>query len=240
MATSTLLQLRSIVIDGVAPDIFLTMRARELHRIIGVHADRINAAGYGELFGAIQNAAAGEVTLGIAKLFERPSRSYPTRSIPAAIALMAEKADELPPRDTSALLHDVVRLQIDAAPLRDLQGPDFTRALAAALDARCPKVGDRERSELAEALHALKTNRDKVIAHNEAVRREDLPMATWKSAEGLVSFAQSFIGAIAIGYFGSAFTTDAGWYVPSDYAGIAAMHLDRLLQEAGVVAASPP
>ncbi len=86
-----------------------------MHRVIGLAADEINAAGYGELAGAMQNADVGEMTLSIAKLFERPSRSYSVRSIPTAIRLLQECASELPLIEPISALTDFARCGIDGS-----------------------------------------------------------------------------------------------------------------------------
>jgi hypothetical protein len=84
--------LRDILCAGVRHDRYLAERARERHRVVAVTAGEINSAGFGELFGAIQNAAVVESTLSVAKLLEPPSTRDRTRSLPAAIAWLKGKA----------------------------------------------------------------------------------------------------------------------------------------------------
>lgn len=228
-------QLRDVLVHGIVADIYLAERARALHRRVGEFADQVNGAGYGGLFEAVQNAAVSEVTLSIAKLYEAPSKRYPTRSVPAVIKLLGEHATELTIINKEPLLTDAARLPIAVDDLRALEGSALTAALARALERACPHPSRAEECSLSRALDALRASRDKAVAHNEAVDRETLPRAKWEAGEALLWFAKRLVGAIGIGYFGTAYLDDAGRYLRSDDAGLAARQLGKLLLQAGVV-----
>jgi hypothetical protein len=227
-------QLRDILYAGVAPDIMMAERARELHRVIGQHAIQINRAGYGDLFQTMQNAAVGEVTLLLTRLFERSGR-YPVRSIPAATDVLRTNASTLVPEEPAAALADFARVGIPTLTLERLDGEAYTRALAALLAQACPKASDSEGVGLSAALSSIRTSRDKTFAHNEAIDRTTLRTAAWADTERLLDFAKNVHAGIAMAYFGSVWMDDAGTFLASSDAAKAARQLDRLLRTAGVV-----
>jgi hypothetical protein len=232
-------ELRDILDGGIGPDIYLAERARELHKAVGIAADAVNEAGLGELFGAVQNAAVGELTLSIAKLFERPSASYSIRSIPAAIALLSKKADGLRPIQCLSSLTDFARARLDVDILRALSGEQFTRALGRILKSSCPDPKKAGTCDLSRALDALRTSRDKAIAHNESVNRDGLPKTKWSEAEALLQYARHVGAGLAMAYLGSAWTDDTGYFIRSGDARVAGSQLRRLLKAANISPKAP-
>jgi len=227
-------RLRDILYAGLGPDIYLADRARQLHRAIGLLADDINAAGFGELFGTVQNAAVGELTLNVAKLFERPSTRYPVRSIPAVIAVLQERASELKPMEPMPALADFSRAGIETSSLESVFGEAFTRQLGTLLQTSCPDTKKADACELSRSLETMRASRDKAIAHNEAVDRDSLPRAKWSEAESLLEYAKNVSAGLAMAYFSSAWTDDFGRFGKTDDAGVAASQLRRLLKAANI------
>lgn len=233
--TSTREQLHDILYVGLGPDIYLAERARELHRAIGSRADAINEAGYGEFLGAVQNAAVAELTLTIAKLFERSSTRYKIRSIPQGIALLLEQSDQLKPLQAKASLADFSRAGIDVSAIESASDSSFTRRLGELLRISCPDTSKADACTLSRSLGFLRGTRDKAIAHNEVVDTDELPRAKWAEAESLLSYAKSVSAGLAMAFFESAWTTDSGKFSRDDDAGVAAGQLTRLLKQAGIV-----
>jgi hypothetical protein len=226
--------LRDILYAGVGPDIRTAERARELHRKIGLSADAINDAGYGEFFGTVQSAAVSELVLSIAKVFERASKRNAVRSIPAAIALMAKAGSGLLPLEPAASLPDFERAGIDVTSLRATPRDGFSTELARLLLDSCPDASKADACELSATLDALRTTRDKAIAHNEAVDGDTFPRTKWSEAENLLLYAKNVVAGLAMAYFGSAWTDDSGTYVSSHDSQVAASQLRRLLVAAGI------
>jgi hypothetical protein len=231
-------RLHDILYAGLGPDIYLAERARQLHRAVGLLADEINAAGFGELFGTVQNAAVGELTLNVAKLFERASNRHPVRSIPAVIGILQEYAAELDPMEPTPALADLSRAGIDVSSLKSLSGPVFTRQLGSLLHASCPDPKKADACDLSRSLNAMRASRDKAIAHNEAVDRDSLPRAKWSEAEKLLDYAKNVSAGLAMAYFTSAWTDDSGRFSTSHDAGVAASQLRRLLKAANIPTAA--
>ena len=96
---------------GLAVDIYTAERARALHAAVGRYASEINTGGYGELFSTIQNAAISEFTLSLAKLFERSSKRYAVRSIPAMLQLLRKNADTIDTVQPNTALRDFVLIR---------------------------------------------------------------------------------------------------------------------------------
>ena len=226
-------RLHDTLYKGTGPEIFLAVRARELHRSIATNADRVNMAGYGELFSALQNGAVCELTLSIAKLFERPSARYITRSIPSAIALLQAHAADLTPVEPTVALRDLDRIGISTNGLRKLNGANYTLSLASRLGSACPDVSQAFTDDLSRALDALRVSRDKTIAHNEAIDRAVLPSTSWADVENLILFAKHTHAALAMAYFGSIWTDDIGTFLPDSEARIASMQLNRVVATIG-------
>jgi hypothetical protein len=228
-------QLDELLLEGVAPDIYVAEAARRLHRAVGEHADAINAARYNSIGEAMQRTALIDLTLSISKVFERPSKRFPTRSIPAVIDLLQKEAEHLVPRNIPTMLKDLARLPLDTSSLVGLAGAAFVGELAVLLRTACPDADNKDKCALSRSLEGLRWSRDKSIAHNESADSSKFPRVTWKGAEDLLTFAKFFVGAVTIGFLGKAYLTDDGDYVLSAYTGISASQFVRLLRAAGVI-----
>ena len=228
--------LHDILYRGVAPDIFFGERARELHRRIGANADAVNAAGLGAFAGSLQNSAVAELTLSIAKLFERSNARNKLRSIPAALDLLSKRPEDLPPLQEGVAGADLRLMNVNAGLLDGKTGIAYTQALATLLTAACPDPNKAANCELSTALDGLRARRDKAVAHNEAIELGSLPSVTWRDAERLLSFAKNALGALSLTFLGTAFTDDDGNFITAGEAHVAADQFERLLRMARVIA----
>jgi hypothetical protein len=77
-------QLRDLLY-GLAAEILEADEAYALAEMIGKHAERINAVGFGALFRRLQLALSDRQTLSITKLYDPVNPRYQTRSIPATL-----------------------------------------------------------------------------------------------------------------------------------------------------------
>jgi hypothetical protein len=85
-------------------------------------------------------------------------------------------------------------------------------------------------------LTALKTLRDKVVAHSEAVDLEELPKPTYADIDRVVALARGFVGAVAFAYLTVGYEDDSGSSSISFDAERATHSLRRLLERSGVLA----
>jgi hypothetical protein len=81
--------------DGIVADLFAAEQAYALLKQIGQNANAINQANFGALFGPLQSVLSNACFLSVAKLFEKPSKNYPTRSIRSVLELLERSSNEL-------------------------------------------------------------------------------------------------------------------------------------------------
>src|SRR5512132_4333251 len=88
-------RLKDIISEGVVIDIYYAEEALALYELIGRRADRINAQTYGAFFGSLQMTLLRQLILAVNRIFEPERGRYRLRSIPAAIKVLREGAEEL-------------------------------------------------------------------------------------------------------------------------------------------------
>jgi hypothetical protein len=223
-------RLNDIISDGVVIDIYYAEEALALYELIGRHADRINAESYGAFFGSLQMTLLRQLILAVSRIFECERGRYALRSIPAAIKVLREGADELSIEQPRALRSFHPIPDIGAAPA---PSPEVTRMVATHFDQTVPKAGLAAPQGPSKTLDTLKTVRDKLIAHPEAVRIEDLPKATFKEIVQLLEFAKGFVCMVGFAYLSSGYSDDSGEYFLSGDAERASRCLKRLLERVG-------
>jgi hypothetical protein len=229
-------ELDGLLTDGVAITVFQAEEALRLEELIGREATRVNAAGFGALFGSLQVILGRYMILMAAQLFEKPSRRYSIRSVPAAIKFLYDNAEVLVVEQRAGLLDGLLRLGALAHDLRASPDPDVTRFVARFFEEQLSRI-DLDEASTGRALVALKGLRDKVVAHSEAVQLDDLPKPTYAEIDRLVSLARSFVGAVAWGYLTIAYEDDSGSSSLSYDAGRAARSLRRLLEQSDILPA---
>jgi hypothetical protein len=137
-------------------------------------------------------------------------------------------------QNRAAVVKSLGRQGVPEADITALPNHDLTGFVADFFERRLSEA-DQEGGDNARALQALKTLRDKNIAHPEAIRPEDLPKTTFAQIDELVALARTFVGLVGIGYLNVAYQDDKGHYLMSRDAERSTLCLDRLLQTAGVV-----
>jgi hypothetical protein len=226
-------RLDDIISQGVVLDLYHAEEVLSLGALIGRDAGRINEATFGALFGSLQIIFGRFLILSVARMFEKPGPTYPIRSIPAGIGVLRDHCDSLNIEERAAIVKSLCRQGASEADIKALPDPDLTRFLADFFERRLSESYS-EGADNALALQALKTLRDKNIAHPEAIRPDDLPKATFAQIDELVALARTFVGVVGIGYLSVAYEDDQGHYLISSDAERSTICLDRLLQKAGV------
>ncbi len=227
-------QFDQLIRDGVAIPVFQAEEALRLDELVGREASRINAASFGAFFGSLQVILGRYIILSAARLFETASPRYPTQSIPAVIEFLRVHADRLPIEQRPDLIKSLARLGAPVEELQTKSDADLTRFVAEFFALHFSAV-DLGEVNVARALAALKTVRDKVVAHSEAVRLQDLPRPTYAELDALVTLARRFLGVVASAYLSTAYDNDTGYSRVSSDARRAARSLERLLVRAGVL-----
>lgn len=226
--------------ERVASLVFVADRAISIVRAAGEGIDGINAANLGELFSSLHDALIDTVILAVAKIFERPTRRYPLWSLPSLLAEIETGAERLAimdkPRAVSFLR------ELDPKCILDISAPDrdLTRALVAAMRGQLPDPESTEIRPQDLALDGLRQQRDKVIAHNEALDRGTLLSSSWQDVNGLLDLAKVHIGIVGWVFLNTVYMTDDRAYPLADDAARSGMAMRRLLTKAGLRAPRHP
>ena len=232
-------KLKDLLQNGVAADIYQADRAKGLLDCLGAYAAAINAARMGRLFNYLQSCLIDQHTLALTRMYDKPSRHYPTRSIPAVLDLLRANASSLRLHEKEPLTRKLVEAEHDVSQLQQLSDSEITKELVDVYDATLPKHDDPQSSELAEALEGLKMLRDKVIAHNEAVSKADLKSTAWNKAEKLLNYAKDFAEVVGAAYLALMYKDVEGTYGLTKDAQRITWHMKKLLARAGIVDDSP-
>ncbi len=219
-------KLDDIVGYGVVHDIFEAEETSAILMFTGQNAEAINKATFGAFFGELQRILGQTLQLSVARMFE-PQKTYPLRSIPAALNFLKENCGNIPVLDRSALTRALQKLGHDDEASKRLSDQDLTLAVATAFSREL----DRLQSV---AGTAIKTIRDKVIAHRERIAEDSLRRATYAQIDELIEYAKDVTTAIGQGYTGVGYRVDSGEYYLTADAERAVRSLKRLLTAAGV------
>jgi hypothetical protein len=225
--------------EQVASLIFVADRAVGVVKAAGESADAINAANLGDLFVSIHGAMLDLAVLAVAKLFERPSSRHRIWSLPALLSEIQAGAAHFEIVERSHAFA-FIREHSHAAELAlTLPDSELITVLAQTMQAQLPDLRSTEPRTHDLALDALRQQRDKVIAHNEAVDHGTLLSVSWQQLENLLRLAKNQVGAIGWIFLRAAYTTDDGSYVLSDDASRTGVAMRRLLTKAGLRPDSP-
>jgi hypothetical protein len=221
------------IINGIAVDLYHVEEVLFLDDFVGSNASLLNAATFGQFFGSLQIILGRFLILQAARIFETPNSRYPIRSIPSAIAVLRQHGDHLVVEQRPGLIRALSRAGARPEQLNVLSDSELTRFVADFFGRRMSE-SDPDGFHNARALLALKTVRDKTVAHPEAIAFSELPKSTFAEIDRLVALARTFVGAVGFGYLSTAYADDSGDYLMSSDARRSTVCLRRLLQKAGV------
>lgn len=201
------------VMEGLVADIFKMERAYHILSVIGTNADQLNdraLGNFGELFGALQGSLEVDAVLAVARVYDLPSKKYPTRCLRRALSLMEDHVAELPeivePYHTKLSLAFLgegspVVSSVDLG--RDTFVAQFVPAFREILDSEA----------VSKAVASLKYVRDKRIAHNEAAEPHG---PTWEALKSLVDHAQNFVGVVGWVFFNTIYVHEGTYHLSDD------------------------
>mgnify|MGYP001277041165 CR=1 FL=1 len=206
--------LGSLIDRGLVSDVLRMERSFALLETIGTRAELLNAhefGNFGELFGALQEALQTECLMAASRIFDPPGRRYPNRGMRHVLSFIRDHADELPaiahPQGLKTCLAGTP-LELTLMPLVDRGGRDFAIALVDQFSALI--VAD----DRTNAIDALRTIRDKAIAHNEQVETVEGP--TWQAIADLIAIAKKLVAALGWAYANTAYEIDGDFLLTSD------------------------
>ena len=223
--------LRNYLMEGIVADLFTAEQTCALLKQIGQNAGPINQANFGALFGPLQSVLTHSYFLSVAKLFERPDRKYPNRSIPSVLQLMERSSKDLLVTQRQVMFKRLASVGMNISLLWEKSDSEITLEVVRYFGESLPSAGLATSCGMSKALHAVVTRRDKVVAHNEMIDHASLPQTTWLEIEQLILYAKGFIDVVGIGYINTAFACDDGHFFLSQDANMAANALRRLLMK---------
>ncbi len=227
-------RLRDYLLDGIASEIFRAEEAYSLAAEIGNHAEEINSANFGEFFGSLQIILSDRQTLSIVKLFDSGKR-HPTRSIPATLSILKSYAELWKLSDRQALCRFLIDAGGESSEVESLDDAGLTRALVAHFENTLPASRYIGLDKRTASLGALRQVRNKVIAHNEAIKADELPTVTWGEARSLLNYAKKFVATVGDQYLGLIFSDSSDNYSPTNDARRTSQQLRRLLKSANIL-----
>jgi hypothetical protein len=222
-------------VDGIISDIYQADQAYALLCQIGQSAEKINLYNFGVFFAPIQDILVRDYVLGITKVFDAPDKKYPTRSIPAMIALLKDSANELKLCQKTNMLKKLSSAGMDIRVIESLSDSDITLALIGHYNGKLPSKEKVDGFKAWRTLDALKYKRDKVYAHNESIDPTNFPETTWQETRELLELAKNFTDVISTGYLGYFLVVENGPYLLSGDAQRPSRCLNRLLIKAGII-----
>ena len=232
MSTNTLDKLKTYL-DALVIEVLRADQSYHLMTEIGHVAADINAKNYGELFEFIQSTLSDRFTLALSKIFDKVDRRYPTQTVSSVLSLLETEGNALPVRQPIVVLR-AVRSWPDSGLPSHPSDQEITHCIIRHYRHSMPSLDTVAGCDLGRALDALKANRDKKVAHSEAIQSSELPKTTWTAAYNLLQWAKDFIGTLGWAYLSVAYTDDSGnYFLESDAMRVAAA-LKRLLSAAGV------
>ena len=222
-------RLEDILSRGLIYDIYYLEEALSLEELIGREAAKLNAASFSALFGSLQQILRRALVLHAARLFERHNTRFQIRSIPAAIALLREQAEYLAIPQRLGMVKVLIAAGAKRDEIDSLAGPELTRFVAEFFDSKL-RESHADGVENARVLDALKTVRDKQVAHPESIEASQLPQATFAEIDQLLALAKIFQDAVGFGYLGIVYEPTGGTFA----ARRSTTSLRRLLHQAGI------
>jgi hypothetical protein len=218
-------ELEAVVRDGLVSDIFRLERAESILGVIDPRASEINlgAGHFGNLFGALQTALTTEAIMSIARIFDVPSKRYPTRCILGILEYLREHEADLPS------IREPYQLKLT---LQSMQAPELLEHCAEETPGQfAVKFSDYietllNDSSRQESLTKLRDLRDKGLAHNEHVTKINGP--TWIAIADFTAIAKQVVGVLGWAYFSTAYMIN-GEYILTNDAKSASRSLNRML-----------
>jgi hypothetical protein len=226
--------LHDYLLNGIAKEIFFADEAKSLAVEIGNHADRINAQGYGQLFGSMQVAYSDRQTLCVTKMFDPKNRRHPTRSIPAILNLIEDNATAWSLPQRHKLEETLCTAGHDARQVANLNNAELALAIVSHFRSTLPQIDRATICGLSLSLSTLREARNKIIAHNQAIAQSARTFATWGETEALVNYAKTFVALISFGFLNLYMGNDSDSYLPTADARATTAILKKLFKGANL------
>lgn len=199
--------------DGILEDIFMAERSYYIGYQIGKHSEIINQnREYRHLFGAIQGAAHRDCLMAIARIFDKPSKKYPTLCLISFLDYLEENRSSLPEiSESTNLIQSLKYAGIDVTSLnstKDNSDNELSQYLIASFRTQLnsPKVQ--------ASIELLRNLRDKWLAHNEQVEKLEGP--SWNSVLDLLELPKHFVICLGWAYLSTGYGYEGEFTLSKD------------------------
>ncbi|HEV8159945.1 MAG TPA: hypothetical protein VGP58_13000 [Pyrinomonadaceae bacterium] len=196
-------KLENYLLHGLQAELHWAKEARAVAMVVGNHSQRTNNTRFRFLFGRLQEVFSERETLSVAKIFDRPNRRNPIRSISTTLDLLEEHADLWNLRERDFLenfLH-----KNGYCSMSEKTDREISIAVVEVYKSNLPLATKKDSCQLSNSLDAVLQSRDKVHAHNEAVLASERTLPSWKDTKVLIDYAEDFIGTIIRCFLGIAY-----------------------------------
>ncbi len=206
--------IEDMVKEGLVKDIFRFERARSIQKVMYDRSDIIGSkenGNFGSTFHVLRYALTTEAILAVARIFDKPSKRYPTRCTKGLLEHLEKYSEELPVIREPYQLKLSLQTRVVPEELvicMDKNPAEFPIQLSTYIKT------ELSTSPLSQSLEKLETLRSKVHAHNErTVINEGL---AWHSLEALIELAKYFVGALGWAYFNTAYALNGIYILTKD------------------------
>jgi AbiU2 len=188
------------IVNGIEKDID---DAEEIFAIIDMtNEDKniatINKGKFSNFFVVNEIYLTRQLILSISKIYDKENPRHQIHSIPAALRIMTESSNELEIFGRDALVQEIEALGCEASNLNSFSDEDLINHIIIHFEKQ------KSESSIESALKALRTARDKYLAHNEAIKRDAvLPKFTYDQLRELIEAAKQFISVMCAVYGGN-------------------------------------
>lgn len=219
---TALARLKDQIENGIINDLIAVEEAIFLLNALDPHCDSINEAGFGHLVSVFQRLLSDQIFVVLPRVFE-PEKAFDLRSLPAVIKLLHAAGEQIPIRD-----RDGLRGRLLMAGLHVPAMDDCDASITRSWTAQCRKTIKTMSRQLA----ALKTIRDKRIAHHEQVGL--IEGQEWAPLLRAVEYAKQVMAIVDHGYLSGSYIEADGSYPLTEDARRTGRSMIRLLQRAGL------
>ncbi|MDQ3131319.1 MAG: hypothetical protein M3Q99_11245 [Acidobacteriota bacterium] len=195
-------KLKDYLFSGIRAELYCAKEARAVAKVIGDHSERLGATRFYSLFAWLNVVFSERETLCVAKIFDRPNKKFPVRSISSTLILIEENAGiwSLPERGYLEELlakngYDVIKYK---------SNEQIALAVVEYFWRTIPSVEKKDDCQLSSALNRVFQSRDKVHAHNEDILRTERTLPTWTDTKNLIEYAEEFSKTVSRGFLGLA------------------------------------
>jgi|GEM_PF-1834805 hypothetical protein len=181
--------------NGLIIDVFNAERYYTMYKILGDNTTAIRKSDEAiqSFFSTVWHISQDAGILALARVYDKPSSRYETRSIPYLLKKLKELAPSLPcleeDKQTLKLLKLYKLKQSCCDAVSDKDGSKFPIEIANHYEPLCKES------------ESLKEYRDKIIAHNEIF--DGKPALTWDKFHELMRQTKELIEIIGMAYFSS-------------------------------------